>query len=133
MSIEPNGAYDEAEKGTVDIMSSTPPLYSTDEKQLDRPIEAAPPQFFGAKHKALVAEPKKPAQKPKKVSKWVRWRLWFNTYRYNLCFKALALMLKVNTQEILLLHIWSQYDRAWFGSLRTFSLCYKAVGHHGGW
>ncbi|KAE9406419.1 hypothetical protein BT96DRAFT_1054902 [Gymnopus androsaceus JB14] len=68
MSIEPNGAYDEAEKGTVDIMKLHPSI------------------FFGAKHKALVAEPKKPAQKPKKVSKWVRWRLWFNTYRKFFCF-----------------------------------------------
>lgn len=80
-----SATYNEAEKGTVDATSSLPVLHS-DEKNVVAvkvtPVEIAPPKFIEAKEKGLDA-PKKPTPKPKKkVSKWILWTLWFNTYRY---------------------------------------------------
>jgi len=70
-------AYDAAEKGTLE--PAMPPqaliLSSKDEKMLMQEKEALP-----SLEKA--AAPKPPVKKPKKkVSKWILWQLWYNTYR----------------------------------------------------
>ena len=77
-------AYSEAENGTL---SSPKAAYPKDEKK---------PVYFDEKKGVEVAtypvpekkdspppRPAKPAPKPKKkVSMWILWQLWFNTYRY---------------------------------------------------
>jgi len=78
------------EKGTLDPLTVQLP-YTDDVKT---PLSAAdiPPTFPASKEKdstvttttkeVVVAAKPKPAGKPKKkVSKWVLWRIWFNTYR----------------------------------------------------
>lgn len=80
MSVRPESAapaYDAAEKGTLE--PAMPPqaliLSSKDEKMLMQEKEALP-----SLEKA--AAPKPPVKKPKKkVSKWILWQLWYNTYR----------------------------------------------------
>ncbi|KAF7322797.1 Urb2 domain-containing protein [Mycena chlorophos] len=58
---------------------TTPPTYNEAEKGLASPtFQQALPTL--AKYDQKAAQ--KPAQKPKKrVSRWIRWRIWFNTYR----------------------------------------------------
>jgi hypothetical protein len=71
-------AYDAAEKGTLEIAAPAAVLNlsAKDEKKM-----------LGEKGSSLDAIPgldKMTAPKPpvkKKVSKWVLWKLWFNTYR----------------------------------------------------
>ncbi|KAI9457759.1 hypothetical protein BJY52DRAFT_1374377 [Lactarius psammicola] len=72
-------AYDAAEKGTLENHSgpsSVATLALIDEKKkVDTPLVAS---------KEVIPIPKPPATKPpakKKVSKWILWQLWFNTYR----------------------------------------------------
>ncbi len=73
-------AYDAAEKGTLENHSgpsSVATLALIDEKKkVDIPL---------ALSKEVPPIPKLPTTKPpakKKVSKWILWQLWFNTYRY---------------------------------------------------
>jgi hypothetical protein len=71
-------AYDAAEKGTLEDRSGPPSVASlalNDEKKVDTPLVS--------KEVALI--PNSPTPKPpakKRVSKWILWQLWFNTYRY---------------------------------------------------
>jgi len=86
-------AYSDAEKGLIDIhsgnsvtavpdFSAAKTLSFPDEKKVD--LSAPPPLFSPLKEKkdTPAAPPARsgPKQK-KKVSKWVLWKLWFNTYR----------------------------------------------------
>jgi hypothetical protein len=67
----PVPAYDAAEKGTLEITAPAPALLEVkDEKKLIKEKEALPT--------LAKAAPKPPK---KKVSKWILWQLWFNTYR----------------------------------------------------
>ncbi len=92
-------AYNDAEKGLIDphamrqseVPLVIPPLLSfpQDEKnQEEKKMEFASPPFPLSQEKvalAAAAPPKiaKPVAKPKKkVSKWILWKLWFNTYRF---------------------------------------------------
>ncbi|KAH9028099.1 hypothetical protein EDB85DRAFT_1892674 [Lactarius pseudohatsudake] len=71
-------AYDAAEKGTLENHSgpaSVATLVLTDEKKkVDTPL---------VQSKEVIPIPKPPTTKPpaKKVSRWILWQLWFNTYR----------------------------------------------------
>lgn len=85
-------AYSDAEKGFIDIHAPHPtatvPSFETakaltypDEKKVD---PSAPSLFPPPKEKkdTPAAPPVKAApKKKKKVSRWILWKLWFNTYR----------------------------------------------------
>jgi hypothetical protein len=58
-------AYDEAEKGTLELHSG--------------PIAIVPSGVVNEKPKPSAEATKPPAKK--KVSRWILWTLWFNTYR----------------------------------------------------
>ena len=69
MPPSPSSPYNDAEKGILEA------LPQADVKTLA--LEPKLPTL--AKH----TPPIKPAGKPKKrVSRWILWRIWFNTYRY---------------------------------------------------
>lgn len=91
-------AYSDAEKGLIDIHAPHPTTtvpasafsahttsYPLDEKKAD----LTSPTLFPPPLEKKEAPP--PAAKPspkkkKKASKWVLWRLWFNTYRFVVLF-----------------------------------------------
>ena len=80
MSTEPRvDTYNDAEKGTVEVATITvpPTSYPGDEKKVDNSI--ALPEV--KKENATPPAKKSPPKPKKKVSKWIRWTLWFNTYR----------------------------------------------------
>ena len=72
-------AYDAAEKGTLDDHSrpsSVTTLALSDQMKLDTPLDAP---------KEVITIPKPLATKPstkEKISRWILWQLWFNTYRH---------------------------------------------------
>ena len=80
-------AYDEAERGTqeVDFRSTTSTAVSApgsiNEKMVNGK-EVKPSSFVSSEvvHGSNASTPKPPTKKT--VSKWILWRLWFNTYRY---------------------------------------------------
>lgn len=80
------------EKGTLDPLPVSTLTYNQDVKTPFSTLDVSP-ALLASKEKdstvttttkeVVVAAKPKPAAKPKrKVSKWVLWRLWFNTYRY---------------------------------------------------
>ena len=76
-------AYSEAEKG---ILVSPAAIYPKDEKKgsyIDEKKAIEVSTYPVPEKKDTPApRPSKPAAKPKKkVSKWILWQLWFNTYR----------------------------------------------------
>lgn len=80
-------AYSDAEKGTLEPLSISvhnvqPLSYSEDKKTL---VDVAPPKFVDVKQSlpaTAVIKAAKASPKPKrKVSKWILFQLWFNTYR----------------------------------------------------
>ena len=88
-------AYNDAERGLVDVHAiqsatavpafnaSQAPGYSLDEKKaLGSPNFFPPPKEKESAAKTTVTVAPRPAAKKKKVSKWILWKLWFNTYRY---------------------------------------------------
>ena len=80
-------AYDDAEKGTHEHIRQVQPSYPADEKKDPFANEKGPAVTALAvpatKKEPTAALPPKPAPKPKKkVSMWILWQLWFNTYRY---------------------------------------------------
>jgi hypothetical protein len=77
-------AYDEAEQGTLETHSGPPTVSapeSIDEKVVDGK-EVNRSVVFSSEvipvNNATTSEP--PVKR--KVSKWILWNLWFNTYRY---------------------------------------------------
>ena len=86
MASPPALPYCDAEKGILDAPRGPEATYQRDEKK----------ETFSDEKKADVAlnnvtvneakkdsRPAKPPPRPKKkVSKWILWQLWFNTYRY---------------------------------------------------
>ena len=94
----PAPAYDDAEKGTAEvIVSPTELTYRGEKKETEYPKDEKKDPFARDEKKDLAAvnvfpnpsvkkdtvPAPKPAPKPKKkVSKWILWQLWFNTYRY---------------------------------------------------
>ncbi|KAJ3773855.1 hypothetical protein FB446DRAFT_834926 [Lentinula raphanica] len=78
LKIETEKVYDDPEKGTADAIV---PAYPRDEKQLEVV------QYLEVKKSETKEAPKKPTPKPrKKVSRWIRFKIWFNTYRKFFCF-----------------------------------------------
>lgn len=82
-------AYDDAEKGTHEPPRPVQPSYLADEKKdpfandEKKALAVTAMPVPAMKKETHAAPPAKPAPKPKKkVSKWVLWQLWFNTYRY---------------------------------------------------
>jgi hypothetical protein len=79
----PNG-YDEAERGTQEAHPGPPTVPARaliDEKMVDG--KEAKSSLVVSSEVVPVSNaptPKPPAKK--KVSKWILWKLWFNTYRY---------------------------------------------------
>jgi hypothetical protein len=111
------------EKGTLETLPPTL-VYNQDVKTaLDVfPASKEKDSAVTTTTKEVVVAAKKPAPKPKKkVSKWVLWRIWFNTYRYVVVVVILP-EANVCRQEILHLHLWVQHDRSGFGSVRTLAL-----------
>jgi hypothetical protein len=115
------------EKGTLE-----PPLtYNPDVKPALISGDSSP-ALVGSKEKdgaltttkEVVVAAKKPAPKPKKkVSKWILFKLWFNTYRYaplQVCATFTKLFWR---QEILHFHLQHQHDR--FGSRCIRSLAIR--------
>ena len=98
MPVEGNApSYNDAERGLVDVHTAKPvttvaalptseaPSYSTDEKKAA--IGSAnffpPPKEKDSATKTTVTVAARPSpKKKKKVSKWILWKIWFNTYRY---------------------------------------------------
>jgi hypothetical protein len=89
MSSEPlpSGAiavYDEAEKGTLELHSG--PITVTDLGVINDKVEMKPSAAISAEvipaAGGAIAKATKPPAKKKKVSRWILWTLWFNTYRY---------------------------------------------------
>lgn len=85
-------AYSDAERGLIDIharpgtvlpaFDSQAPKYPTDEKKGELvPANFFPPPKEKESPKAAAPAPARPTTKKKKASKWVLWKLWFNTYR----------------------------------------------------
>ena len=67
--------YDAAEKGTLGIHARLARATAPNEKKIDGFVvvttEVVPPS-----REAAIKPP------PTKVSKWILWKLWFNTYRF---------------------------------------------------
>jgi hypothetical protein len=81
--------YDDAEKGTAEIDVVTAPATAMDEKKgnsstIAVTTEVVSPPNTTPTATANTAPTTLPAAKPpkKKVSKWILWTLWFNTYRF---------------------------------------------------
>lgn len=85
-------AYNDAEKGMIDIHAPHPtaaapafvsqaPTYPLDEKKADLATTALY-QPSKEKKDLAVAQVKPVAKKKKKVSKWILFKIWFNTYRF---------------------------------------------------
>ena len=76
--------YDEAENGTQDVDSGSSTVSapgSIDEKMIDGE-QVKPPVVISSE---VVPVSNATTFKPpvrEKVSRWILWRLWFNTYRY---------------------------------------------------
>lgn len=93
MSEEPRGQHQvtlDAETGTLDPLPIRLPYdekaqlpYGADSSPAFTPTKEKDSALTTTKEVVLSAKPTKPVPKPKKkVSKWVLFRLWFNTYRY---------------------------------------------------
>ena len=126
----PAPAYSEAEKGTFETPRQLEVAYPKDEKKGLYPDEKKGDvaAFAVAELKkdtpAAVNRPK-PAPKPKKkVSKWILWQLWFNTYRLvTLCLALIELELN-RIQETLYDYVLPQYDRPWPRSVGSLAICH---------
>lgn len=87
-------AYSEAEKGTLEMPRTMEIAYPKDEKKNIFPDEkkdnadvtTLPVSELKKDAPAAVNRPKAPAKPKRKVSKWILWQLWFNTYRYAALF-----------------------------------------------
>lgn len=70
--------YDDAEKGTLEVPSGTTSVATF----VDGKVEELKPSAVTPSIVPVGAiEATKPPAKKKKVSKWILWTLWFNTYR----------------------------------------------------
>ena len=66
--------HDEAERGTLTGTTTPVSLDFVDEKKVERPAGVPTEVVLGKENVTNL-----PVRK--KVSKWVLWNLWFNTYR----------------------------------------------------
>jgi hypothetical protein len=83
----PEGAiavYDEAEKGTLELHSgpiTVADLGLVNEKVDEKPKPSTTISTEVVPSSDATAKATKPHAKRKKVSRWILWTLWFNTYR----------------------------------------------------
>lgn len=75
-------AYGDAEKGTLEVIptSKATPDFPVDEKK-DLAVVVVNP----ADHLPALKKESQPPTKPKpkkQVSNWIKFKIWFNTYRY---------------------------------------------------
>jgi hypothetical protein len=113
VSLPDGGAltvYDDAEKGTLDVHSGpfTVAALGLGDEKFDE--KAKPPGIISAEVVPTTASSTKPPAKKKKVSKWILWQLWFNTYR---CVSIMSAGLISNPASGLgslgnSLHLWSR-------------------------
>ena len=82
MTTKHTQAFNDAEKGTLEVRS--PQVAATQEKSEKKPVDIAVYSVPALKKDAPAASAAKPAAKPppkRKVSRWILWVIWFNTYR----------------------------------------------------
>ncbi|EIW85248.1 hypothetical protein CONPUDRAFT_98130 [Coniophora puteana RWD-64-598 SS2] len=82
MATKHTQVYGDAEKGTLEVHS--PQVAATHEKSEKKPIDITVFPVPALKKDAPTTPPAKPAAKPKpkrKVSRWILWVIWYNTYR----------------------------------------------------
>ena len=72
--------YDEAEKGTLEVPSG-PLTVETFGLVTGKVEESKPSTVIPSGVPVSNSVATKPPAKKKKVSKWILWTLWFNTYR----------------------------------------------------
>jgi len=86
--------HDDAEKGVLDLSSqiNTPPVIGDSEKKA---LASLPP--VAAPLPVVLTKTDKPKPAKKKVSKWILWKLWFNTYR-----KLFTLVMTLNLTGVVL-------------------------------
>lgn len=126
--MSPVPAYDAAERGTLEVIpvpakATTVHLDASEEKKMLKEKESV--AIAELPYKAAA----KPAPKPKKkVSKWILWQLWFNTYRSVASFQTrrinigpcFSLTLFKRIQEAIHNRFRTQHDRRRARRLRTF-------------
>jgi hypothetical protein len=71
--------HDDAEKGVLNVSSGT--VKSYDVVVSEKKVTGSPPSLAGPTSVALTKVADKPKPAKRKVSKWILWTLWFNTYR----------------------------------------------------
>lgn len=79
-------AYGDAEKGTLEVIptSTATSDFPVDEKK-DLTVVAVNPADHLPSLKKESQPSTKPTPKPKKqVSNWIKFKIWFNTYRYGM-------------------------------------------------
>lgn len=86
--------HDDAEKGVLDLSSQTnsPPVIGDSEKKA---LGSLPP--VAAPLPVVLTKTDKPKPAKRKVSKWILWQLWFNTYR-----KLFTLVMTLNLTGVVL-------------------------------
>lgn len=89
MSTGPNEkgpipVYSDAEKGTLEVLPPQSPTTTYDEKKAMDLVTVYPLSSVPALKKDAPSPPvgvMRPQKPKKKVSKWILWTIWFNTYR----------------------------------------------------
>jgi hypothetical protein len=108
-------AYSDAEKGLLDslpVQLSYLPTDRKDARALTTKTKKAP---------APAVKTKKPK---KRVSNWILWKIWFNTYRWVVFFIVVDNAQPSSImQEVLHIRVQYEHDWHWSRDLRTFSLC----------
>jgi hypothetical protein len=90
MSSDLKVADNDAEKGMLEVrpdLKSLPTLPAyPNEKNGGLIVSPAKPVYVDPAAQVVQVAPvkKAPAKPKRKVSKWVRWKIWFNTYRSDL-------------------------------------------------
>lgn len=88
MSSDQKTAYSDAERGVLEPPPLRPnPMSHYPDEKSGNLVGLPTPLYIPPAKVDTPAPAKKPPPKPKrKVSKWIRWKVWFNTYRKFFCF-----------------------------------------------
>ena len=81
MASSPAPAYSDAEKGLREPEAAYPKDEKKDLFRDEKKIDAAANAVAVAELKKDPRPAKTPSKPKKKVSRWILWQLWFNTYR----------------------------------------------------
>ena len=86
--------HHDPEKGTLTVLPPMPP-----QPALTRVSEKASLSTPAPPHAVVLPNSDKPKPPKKKVSRWIRWQLWFNTYRkfftFVLTFNVIGILLAI--------------------------------------